>query len=162
MSQFDRGDHRSAPQLSGAQRQAVESDYCMEKGRLVLRVREALLFYHLEHLVLLESAENSKKHIALANHAALHAFLEKRDIESPDGCCAEHFVSNMLAIESFAPVKPNPGCEAHWQSRFVRTSNRGEPMSTEKREGPFEGSRWGQLKRRNLQAIKKTLIINDF
>jgi hypothetical protein len=70
------------PKLSVAQRQAVESDYCMEDGCLVLRVREALLFYHLEHLGLLESTENSKKHIALANRAALRPFFEKHHIES--------------------------------------------------------------------------------
>jgi predicted DNA-binding transcriptional regulator YafY len=68
--------------LSVAQKQAVESDYCMENGRLVLRVREALLFYHLEHLGLLESAENSKKHIALANRAELRLFFEKHHVES--------------------------------------------------------------------------------
>lgn len=70
------------PQLSNAQRQAVESDYCMEHGRLVLRVREALLFYHLEHLGLLEDTENSKKHIALANRSALRLFFAKHHIES--------------------------------------------------------------------------------
>jgi hypothetical protein len=70
------------PQLSVAQRQAVESDYCMEEGRLVLHVREALLFYHLEHLGLLESAENSTKHIALENRMALRSFFEKHHIET--------------------------------------------------------------------------------
>jgi len=70
------------PKLSSAQQQAVESDYCMENGRLVLRVREALLFYHLEHLGLLESAENSKKHITLANRAALGPFFEKHNIQA--------------------------------------------------------------------------------
>jgi hypothetical protein len=70
------------PQLSDAQKQAVELDYCMENGSLVLRVRESLLFYHLEHLGLLESTENSKKHIALANRAALRSFFDKHHIES--------------------------------------------------------------------------------
>jgi hypothetical protein len=69
-------------QLSIAQRQAVESDYCMEEGRLVLRVREALLFYHLEHLGLLDSAVNSKKHIALENQATLRSFFEKHHIDT--------------------------------------------------------------------------------
>lgn len=70
------------PRLSNAQKHAIESDYCMENGRLVLRVREALLFYHLDHLGLLEHAENSKKHIALANRAELRLFFEKHDIKS--------------------------------------------------------------------------------
>lgn len=70
------------PQLSTGQRQAVESDYCMEAGQLVLRVREALLFYHLEHLGLLDSAENSKKHIALKNRVALQPFFEKHHIQT--------------------------------------------------------------------------------
>jgi predicted DNA-binding transcriptional regulator YafY len=70
------------PALSTAQRHAVESDYCMENGRLILRVREALLFYHLEHLGLLESAENSRKHITLANRAALRPFFEKHHIKT--------------------------------------------------------------------------------
>jgi hypothetical protein len=54
----------------------------MEHGRLVLRVREALLFYHLDHLGLLEPAENSKKYIALENRAGLRSFFEKHHIES--------------------------------------------------------------------------------
>jgi predicted DNA-binding transcriptional regulator YafY len=70
------------PHLSKAQKLVVESDYCMEQGRLVLRVREALLFYHLDHLGLLERSENSKKQIALANRAALRSFFEKHHIES--------------------------------------------------------------------------------
>ena len=70
------------PRLSQAQKQAVESDYNMEHGRLVLRVREALLFYHLDHLGLLESTENSKKYIALENRAELRTFFEKHNIES--------------------------------------------------------------------------------
>lgn len=69
------------PNLSVPQKQAVESDYCMEHGRLVLRVREALLFYYLEHLGLLDSSENSKKHIALVNRAELRPFFEKHQIE---------------------------------------------------------------------------------
>jgi hypothetical protein len=70
------------PRLSKAQKQAVESDYNMEHGRLVLRVREALLFYHLDHLGLLEPTENSKKYIALDNRAELRPFFEKHHIES--------------------------------------------------------------------------------
>ena len=70
------------PNLSDAQRTAVESDYCMEGGRLVLRAREALMFYHLEHLGLLESTVNSKKHIALANRESLRTFFEKHHIEA--------------------------------------------------------------------------------
>jgi hypothetical protein len=54
----------------------------MEAGQLALRVREALLFYHLEHLGLLDSVENSKKHLALENRAALQPFFEKHHIET--------------------------------------------------------------------------------
>jgi hypothetical protein len=68
------------PHLSKAQKQAVESDYCMNDGRLVLRVREALLFYHLKHLGLLEQAENSKEQIVLANRAELRHFFEKHKV----------------------------------------------------------------------------------
>ena len=70
------------PRLSQAQKLAVESDYNMEHGRLVLRVREALLFYHLDHLGLLEPTDNSKKYIALENRAELRSFFEKHHIES--------------------------------------------------------------------------------
>jgi len=70
------------PRLSQAQKQVVESDYNMEHGRLVLRVREALLFYHLDHLGLLEPTDNSKKYIALENRAELRSFFEKHHIES--------------------------------------------------------------------------------
>ena len=58
----------------------VEADYCMENGRLILRVQEALLLYHLDHLGLLEQTENPRKHIALANRNALQPFFQKHGI----------------------------------------------------------------------------------
>ena len=69
-----------APQLSDSQRRAIELDYGMQDGRLVLQVREALLFYYLKHLGLLD--EPGKKsattdQIALANRAELESFFKK-------------------------------------------------------------------------------------
>lgn len=69
------------PDLSTDQRKVVEADYCMEDGRLILRVQEALLLYHLEHLGLLEKAENPRKHLALANREALRTFFRKHGID---------------------------------------------------------------------------------
>ena len=70
------------PQLSKSQKLAIESDYCMDRGRLILKVREALLFYYLDHLDLLEHTEDSKKHVALANRAELQSFFDKHHIGS--------------------------------------------------------------------------------
>ena len=69
------------PHLSSDQRKIVEADYCMENGRLILRVQEALLLYHLDHLGLLEQRENPRKHIALANRDALQPFFQKHGID---------------------------------------------------------------------------------
>jgi predicted DNA-binding transcriptional regulator YafY len=81
-TEIDPKDDADWHNLIDAQKLAVESDYNMEHGRLVLRVREALLFYHLDHLGLLEPTENSKKYIALDNRAELRPFFEKHHIES--------------------------------------------------------------------------------
>lgn len=65
------------PDLSEAQRKIVEEDFCMENGRLILRVKEALLFYNLEHLGLLNEPRNIHKGLALANRAELSTFYKK-------------------------------------------------------------------------------------
>ncbi len=69
------------PQLSIDQRKIVEADYCMENGQLTLRVQEALLLYHLDHLGLLELPENPRKHLSLANRDALQHFFQKHNID---------------------------------------------------------------------------------
>jgi hypothetical protein len=69
-----------APHRSDSQRRAIELDYGMEDGRLVLRVREALLFYYLRHLGLLDEPEKKSAmtdQIALANRAELEPFFKK-------------------------------------------------------------------------------------
>ena len=68
------------PVLTESQKRAIEADYCMKQGRLILRVREALLFYHLQHLGLL-SEENPSKYLHLANREALNSFFVKHDIQ---------------------------------------------------------------------------------
>jgi WYL domain len=69
-----------APLLSDSQRRAIELDYGMVDGRLVLNVREALLFYYLRHLGLLEESGKESattEQIALANRAELEPFFKK-------------------------------------------------------------------------------------
>ena len=68
------------PELTKSQKQAVEADYCMANGELVLHVREALLFYHLEHLGLL-SEERPSKYLRLANRSSLGTFFAKHTIQ---------------------------------------------------------------------------------
>jgi len=68
------------PSLSTEQRNIVEADYCMENGRLILRVQEALLLYYLDHLSLLEYPENPRKHLALENREALRPFFQKHKV----------------------------------------------------------------------------------
>lgn len=65
------------PDLSDARRKIIEGDYCMNDGRLVLKVQEALLFYNLEHLGLLNDAQNLQKGLALANRNELSVFFKK-------------------------------------------------------------------------------------
>jgi hypothetical protein len=69
------------PTLSNDQRKIVEADYCMEAGQLNLRVQEALLLYHLDHLGLLELPENPRKHLSLKNREALRPFFQKHGIK---------------------------------------------------------------------------------
>jgi hypothetical protein len=68
--------------LSASQQRVIELDYGMEHGRLVLRVREALLFYFLRHLGLLYGADDvpPTDQIALANRAELMPFFRKHGI----------------------------------------------------------------------------------
>ena len=68
------------PSLSTDQRNILEADYCMQNGRLTLRVQEALLLYYLDHLGLLEQPENARRHLALANREELRPFFEKHGI----------------------------------------------------------------------------------
>jgi predicted DNA-binding transcriptional regulator YafY len=69
------------PALTESQKQAVEDDYCMTNGKLILRVREALLFYHLQHLGLL-SEERASMYLHLANREALASFFAKHTIRA--------------------------------------------------------------------------------
>jgi hypothetical protein len=70
--------------LSPSQRKVIELDYGMEDGRLILQVREALLFYYLKHMGLLygpgESAPADQ--IDLANRRELKPFFRKHGIGS--------------------------------------------------------------------------------
>jgi hypothetical protein len=70
-----------SPALTESQKQAVEADYCMTNGKLILRVREALLFYHLQHLGLL-SEEHPSMYLHLANRNALASFFAKHTIHA--------------------------------------------------------------------------------
>lgn len=69
------------PSLSTDQRDIVEADYCMQDGRLPLRVQEALLLYYLDHLGLLEQPENPRRHLALGNREELQPFFQKHGIK---------------------------------------------------------------------------------
>jgi len=68
--------------LSASQRRVIELDYGMERGRLILRVREALLFYFLRHLGLLYGADDKPPtdQITLENRAELMPFFRKHGI----------------------------------------------------------------------------------
>jgi len=72
------------PGLSPSQRKVIELDYGMERGSLVLRVREALLFYYLKHLGLLYRPEDSPpiEQIDLANRQQLQPFFRKHGLAS--------------------------------------------------------------------------------
>ena len=65
------------PALTEGQRRAIELDYGMEGGRLVLKTREALLWYLLKHLGLLHEPDvcaASDQQIVLANRDTLKPF----------------------------------------------------------------------------------------
>lgn len=70
------------PELSAAQKRAIESDYGMSDGKLVLRTREALLFYLLRHLGLLPKPARSvlSDQVVLDNRKDLEAFFTKHQI----------------------------------------------------------------------------------
>jgi hypothetical protein len=65
--------------MSTSQRKVVELDYGMKDGRLILNVREALLFYYLKHLGLLYGPEDSPatEQIELANRKQLGPFFKR-------------------------------------------------------------------------------------
>lgn len=73
-----------AMQLSISQKKVIELDYGMRDGRLVLQVREALLFYYLEHLGLLPGREDSAptEQIVLENQKELEPFFSKHGLKS--------------------------------------------------------------------------------
>lgn len=62
------------PELTQAQRNAIELDFGMTNGRLILKVREALLFYVLRHLALLPHNNRISEHVVLANREELWPF----------------------------------------------------------------------------------------
>jgi hypothetical protein len=70
------------PELSPAQKRAIESDYGMAEGKLVLRTREALLFYLLRHLGLLPKPARDvfSDQVILQNKKELEGFFAKHQI----------------------------------------------------------------------------------
>lgn len=70
------------PGLSAGQKRAIEVDYNMHNGRLVLRTREALLFYLLRHLGLLPKSTRGvfSDQVVLDNKRELEPFFKKHEI----------------------------------------------------------------------------------
>lgn len=69
------------PELPEGQKRAIELDYGMQEGRLVLKTREALLFYLLEHLRVLHAPDpTTPKHLLLENRDALKPFFESHGL----------------------------------------------------------------------------------
>ena len=70
------------PGLSVGQKRAIEVDYNMEDGRLVLRTREALLFYLLRHLGLSPRSTRGvvSDQVVLDNLKELEPFFKKHEI----------------------------------------------------------------------------------
>jgi predicted DNA-binding transcriptional regulator YafY len=66
------------PELTEAQRRAIELDFGMSEGQLVLKTRTALLFYLLRHLGLLPRASNAavSQQVILANRDSLIPFFK--------------------------------------------------------------------------------------
>lgn len=66
------------PDLSAAARRAIEFDYGMTKGRVVFECRQALLFYVLRHLGLVEKQDKrpEAKQIVLRNADALQPYIK--------------------------------------------------------------------------------------
>jgi predicted DNA-binding transcriptional regulator YafY len=76
------------PALSPAQKHAVELDYGMTNGQLVMKTREALLFYLLRHLALLRESHDPawSNYLALVNRDVLKPFFESHGfstVETP-------------------------------------------------------------------------------
>lgn len=72
------------PALTEAQRIAIELDYGMTNGRLVVKTREALLFYALKHLGLLPRKNRITEHVVLANREDLRGFFASQGLASED------------------------------------------------------------------------------
>jgi hypothetical protein len=74
------------PALPTAHRRAVELDYGMTDGRLVLKTREAMLFYVLRHMALLHKFEEPawSNYLVLANRDALKPFFESHGFFGPE------------------------------------------------------------------------------
>jgi hypothetical protein len=69
---------KANPELTLAQRRAIELDYGMEQGSLRFEVREALLFYLLQQLSLLPSSpKDPHQQIVLANREALEPYFKQ-------------------------------------------------------------------------------------
>lgn len=70
------------PELSATQKRAIEFDFGMAEGRLVLRTREALLFYLLRHLGLLPKSTQGvlTDQVVLENKKDLESFFTKHQI----------------------------------------------------------------------------------
>jgi predicted DNA-binding transcriptional regulator YafY len=65
------------PEFSGAHKRVIELDYAMESGRIVLKCRQALLFYALKHLGLDHATGGSPKahQIVLENRSEIEPLL---------------------------------------------------------------------------------------
>jgi len=74
------------PTLPPAHRRAVELDYGMTDGRLVLKTREALLLYVLRHMALLHEFDEPawSNYLVLANRGALKPFFESHGFFGPE------------------------------------------------------------------------------
>lgn len=74
------------PQLTASQRAVVARDYSMASEQKVLTVRQAMLFYTMKQLGLLEGADKKDprhQHIVAVNSSAANEILSKTDL--PDG-----------------------------------------------------------------------------
>ena len=68
------------PDLTAGQRRAVELDYGMKRGRIVLRTRQALAFYVLRQLGLDQTTSAPRgQHIVLLNRKKIEPFLGSRE-----------------------------------------------------------------------------------
>ncbi len=68
------------PDLTAGQRRAVELDYGMKQGRIVLRTRQALAFYVLRQLGLDQTTSAPRaQHIVLVNRTKIEPFLNAHE-----------------------------------------------------------------------------------